>query len=178
MALREKNLTEGEQMVMELREHAKALLWPVVLLLVLVAAVVATLGLSPSDVVTSVVLGLCTVAAVVWVLVPWIRWRTTSYTVTTHRIAQRSGIITRVGRDIPLYRINDVALEQGLVDRIFGCGTLVVSDASQQHGMVLHDVPHVEQVHLQPQELLFAADDGSDDGEWPPTEPVHRRGRY
>ena len=178
MALREKNLTEGEQMVIELREHAKALLWPVVLLLLLVAAVVATLALSPSDVVTWVVLGLCALAAVAWVLVPWIRWRTTSYTVTTHRIAQRSGIVTRVGRDIPLYRINDVALEQGLLDRIFGCGTLVVSDASQQHGMVLRDVPHVEQVHLQLQELLFAADDGSDDGEWPPTEPAHRRGGY
>jgi membrane protein YdbS with pleckstrin-like domain len=175
MALSEKNLIEGETVVMELREHVKALLWPFVLLVLLVVAVVAALLFSPEDVVTLVVLGLAAVAAIVWVLVPWLRWRTASYSVTTQRIAERSGIITRVGRDIPLYRINDVAIEKDLVDRIFGCGTLVVSDATEKAGMVLRDIPRVEEVHVQLQELLFAADDGSDAGEWPPSEPRRRR---
>lgn len=175
MALSEKNLIEGETVVMELREHVKALLWPFALLVLLVAVVVATLLLSPEDVATFVVLGLAVAAAIVWVLVPWLRWRTSSYSVTTQRIAERSGIFTRVGRDIPLYRINDVAIEKDLVDRILGCGTLVVSDATEKAGMVLRDVPRVDEVHVQLQELLFAADDGSDDGEWPPMEPRRRR---
>ena len=41
------------------------------------------------------------VAAIVWVLVPWLRWRTTEYTVTNKRIAKRSGILTRTGRLVP-----------------------------------------------------------------------------
>jgi membrane protein YdbS with pleckstrin-like domain len=176
MALREKDLTEGETVVMELREHTKALLWPFVVLLLLIAICVVTVVLTPSDVVVWVVLGLAAVAAFAWVFVPWLRWRTTSYSVTTQRIAQRSGIFTRVGRDIPLYRINDIALEKDLVDRIFGCGTLVISDATEKQGMELHDVPRVDRVHVRLQELLHSADDGSDDGEWPPTEPP-RRGR-
>ena len=32
----------------------------------------------------------------------------------------------------------------------------------------------VEEVQVELQNLLFAADDGSDDGEWPPTEPRRR----
>jgi len=146
MGLSEKHLTEGEHVVMELKEHAKALFWPFVLLVVLVAAVV-------------------------WVFVPWLRWRTTEYTVTNKRIAMRSGIITRTGRDIPLYRINDVNYEKGPIDRIFGCGTLVISDATDKPGLNLHDVPDVENVQVRLHDLLFTADDGSDDGEWPPNEP-------
>ncbi len=177
MALREKDLTDGETVVMELREHAKTLLWPFVLLLLLVAICVATAVLATSDVLVWVVLGLAAVAAIAWVFLPWLRWRTTSYSVTTHRIAERSGILTRIGRDIPLYRINDVALEKDLIDRVFGCGTLVVSDATEKQGMELHDVPNVDQVHVRLQDLLHSADDGSDVGEWPPTEPRRRRRR-
>ena len=36
------------------------------------------------------------------------------------------------GRDIPLNRISGVDFEIGLIDRLFGCGTLVVTDASEQ----------------------------------------------
>jgi membrane protein YdbS with pleckstrin-like domain len=175
MSLREKNLVEGEDVVMELHEHAKAVAWPFVLLLLLIGAVGAAFLLSPDPVVVGVVAAVAVVVAAVWVVVPWLRWRTTSYTVTTQRIAMRSGILTRVGRDIPLYRINDLALEKDLLDRVLGCGTLVVSDATEKQGMVLRDVPRVDDVHVQLQELLFAMDDGSDDGEWPPTEPLRRR---
>lgn len=52
----------------------------------------------------------------------------------------------------------------------------MVSDATEKQGMELHDVPRVDEVHVRLQELLYSADDGSDDGEWPPREPT-RRGR-
>lgn len=176
MALSEQNLTDGERVVLELREHAKAVLWPFLLLVLVLAAAVGSFLVPLDDVLRWVVLGVLVVAAVVWVVVPWLRWRTTTFTVTTQRIAMRSGILTRVGRDIPLYRINDIALERDLIDRLLGCGTLQVSDATEKAGMVLRDVPHVSEVHVQIQELLHATDDGSDDGEWPPSEPRRRRG--
>ncbi|PFG41670.1 PH (Pleckstrin Homology) domain-containing protein [Isoptericola jiangsuensis] len=175
MALSERNLTDGEQVVMELREHPKALAWPVVLLIAVLVAAVAAGVLVPEGPGRWVAWGVLAVVAVVWVLVPWLRWRSTSFTVTNQRIAMRSGITTRIGRDIPLYRINDISMEKDLVDRLFGCGTLVVSDATEKAGMSLPDVPDVEDVHRRLQELLFRADDGSDDGEWPPTEPRRRR---
>ncbi|MBD8079920.1 PH domain-containing protein [Cellulosimicrobium arenosum] len=176
MGLSEKHLTDGEHVVMELKEHAKALFWPIALLVVLVVAVAAAVVLVPDAVVRWVVAGIAALAAIVWVFVPWLRWRTTEYTVTNKRISMRSGIITRTGRDIPLYRINDVNYEKGPIDRVFGCGTLVISDASEKPGLVLHDVPDVENVQVHLHDLLFSADDGSDDGEWPPREPP--RGRH
>ncbi len=177
MALNEQNLVEGERVVMELREHAKALIWPFLLLVVLLVGAAASFAVTMDDTVRWAVLGVLALVAVVWVFVPWLKWRTTSYSVTTQRIAMRTGIITRVGRDIPLYRINDIALEKDLIDRLLGCGTLQVSDATEKAGMVLVDVPRVDQVHVRLQELLYAADDGSDDGEWPPSEPLRGRRR-
>ena len=80
---------------------------------------------------------------------PFIDWATTTYTFTNRRFIKRSGLIAKEGRTIPLNRISDVDFEIGLIDRMFGCGTLVVSDASEQGRVELNDIPHVEQVQLQ-----------------------------
>ncbi|GAB2468805.1 PH domain-containing protein [Xylanimonas ulmi] len=175
MALRDRNLIDDESVVLDLRTHAKVMIGPFALFLALVAAAIAVMLLSSNDVVTWVVLAVAAVVAVGWVFLPWLRWRTTSYAVTTQRVAERRGIVTRVGRDIPLYRINDISIEKDLVDRLLGCGTLVIADATEKPGMVLHDVPRVDAVHRTIQQLLWDQDDGSDDGERPPTEPPRRR---
>ena len=77
---------------------------------------------------------------------PFLVWLTASYTVTNRRLINRSGVFMRKGRDIPLHRINDVRYERGVLDRILGCGTLMISDASEQGSSVLPDVPHVEKL--------------------------------
>ena len=59
-------------------------------------------------------------------------------------------------------RISDVAYEHGLVDRLLGCGTLVISDASERGQVRLHDIPRVEQVHLQLSDLLYTSHRGLD----------------
>ena len=115
------------------------------------------------------------VTLVTWVLVPYLRWRHSSYTFTNKRLITREGIITRVGRDIPLFRINDFTYERDLLDRLLGCGTIVVSDATEKAGVMLYDVPRIAEVQRELSNLIFQADDGSDDGERPPTEPRRRR---
>ena len=80
----------------------------------------------------------------VWLMVPVLRWRTTTYELTTRRLRVRSGIVTRRGRDIPLARINDVSFEKGLLDRLFGSGRLVVESAGEHGQILLNDIPRVE----------------------------------
>ena len=173
MAISRKLLSDGEHVVLSVRTHAKALIWPVVLFILVVTSVL-TVALRQPD---NSVWGLVAVAVAVpvlilWTLIPFLRWTTSTYTVTNRRLITRHGIITRTGRDIPLFRINDVAYEKGLLDRILGCGTLIVSDATENAGVVLPDVPNVEKVHLQISDLLFDNDDGKDDdGSRPPGEP-------
>ena len=79
---------------------------------------------------------------------PFLDWLVTPYTFTNRRLITRTGILTRRGHDIPLNRISDISYEKGLIDRLFGCGTLVISDASEQGRVRLHDIPHVEQAQL------------------------------
>jgi len=168
-----KMLNPGEHVVVTTRTHAKALVAPVLVLAVTVGIVVwlsrlvgrveenwlqTTLG---------VVVGV--VAAVVvgrWSLWPVLLWLTTSYTFTNRRFIKRSGVIAKEGRTIPLNRISGVDFEIGVVDRIFRCGTLVVSDASTDGRVELHDIPRVEQVQLQVAEELHRLSQGdrADDG--------------
>ncbi len=52
--------------------------------------------------------------AVPAVVVPYLRWRTTHYVVTSHRVMVRRGILTKNGKDITLSKITDVSFQQTL----------------------------------------------------------------
>ena len=72
---------------------------------------------------------------------PWIRWRTTHYVFTSHRVLIRRGVFRRSGRDIALPRISDVGFSQSLWDRMVGAGTLTIESAGEQGQEVLLNVP-------------------------------------
>jgi membrane protein YdbS with pleckstrin-like domain len=172
MGISKKLLSDGEHVVLSVRTHPKALIGPGAVLILVVAGLITAAMLQPEASIMIAIAVVAVVAVILWVVIPFLRWVTSTYTVTNRRLITRHGIITRTGRDIPLFRINDVAYEKGLLDRILGCGTLVISDATEKAGVVLPDVPNVEQVHLQISDLLFANDDGNDDdGSRVPGEP-------
>ena len=87
-------------------------------------------------------------------VIPWIKWLTSTYTITTKRIITRHGIINKKGHDLPITRISDVAMDRDFIDRIFGCGTLTLQ-TSADDPLVLHDVPRVEYVQVEISNLLF-----------------------
>jgi membrane protein YdbS with pleckstrin-like domain len=150
-------LTDDEHVVVSTRTHVKALLGPAVWLL-LIAAVAGYLSSLPAGkaatLLSVVVWALAFLVALRLVVAPFLRWLSATYTVTNHRLITRTGVLTRHGHDIPLQRISDVAYERGLLDRLLGCGTLVVSDASERGSVELPDIPRVEQVQLLISDLL------------------------
>jgi membrane protein YdbS with pleckstrin-like domain len=173
MGISRKLLSDDEHVVLSVRSHGKALIGPVVVLVLVMAAVITAAMLQPAHTIVARAAAVVAVPVViVWVIIPFLAWMTSTYTVTNRRLITRHGILTRSGRDIPLFRINDVAYEKGLLDRLLGCGTLIISDATEKAGVVLPDIPNVERVHLQISELLFDKDDGrDDDGSRVPGEP-------
>jgi membrane protein YdbS with pleckstrin-like domain len=146
----DESLSEGERFVLRLHPHWKTLLRPFFLLAVIVAAAVALLVLLPTGhnlAVARIAIGvLALVAAVIWVGIPLLRWKTTSYELTTRRLRLRAGILTRTGRDFPLVRISDVSFSHGPIDRLVGAGRLVVESAGEHGQLVLNEIPQVEQV--------------------------------
>lgn len=166
MAFPTKLLNAGEHVVVSTRTHVKALILPGLVVLVALAAAIFLSRLIDSSV-GSLVVWILFLGVVVWFVVgPLLRWLTTTYTFTNRRFIKRSGFIAKEGRTIPLNRISGVDFEIGVIDRIFGCGTLVVSDASTDGQVELHDIPQVEKVQLQVSDELhrLSGGDRRDDG--------------
>jgi uncharacterized membrane protein YdbT with pleckstrin-like domain len=144
-------LADDEAVVMALRPHWKEMVGPVLVLLVTspVATYLATIVPEGSAqkwlrLAVLVVAVLVVLRFVIW---PFLKWLTTSYIVTDRRIITRVGVVARTGRDMPISRVNDVTFSHsGLLERILGCGTLVVESAGERGQLVLRDVPHVEEV--------------------------------
>lgn len=159
MALSRKLMTEGEREVMTVRTHVKVLFLPVLALLVVCGLAGFLLAVSrdsgQAGPLRIVILVVAAVLIVWWTLVPFLRWLALTYTITNRRLVEQTGLLTRTGRIIPWNRVNDVAFEKNLNDRMLGCGTLIIHDASEQTGLRLKDVPHVEDVHRTLTDLVF-----------------------
>ena len=163
VAISSKLLGEGESVVLSTRTHPKALFLPLLTLLVLLAIGVVVQVKVDQQIVDLVVWALVAVAALWYVVRPWLVWVTASYTFTNRRLVTRTGVLTRRGHDIPLSRISDVAIELHLTDRLLGCGTLIISDASTHGSVALPDIPHVEDAQRTLNDLLHRAHGGSRD---------------
>jgi uncharacterized membrane protein YdbT with pleckstrin-like domain len=142
----DKLLAEDEQVVLHLHPHWRKLVRPV-LVFVLTAGVVgfASAVVSPSAVRTGIAL-LALAVVLVFTVWPVLRWASSHVILTTHRVLIRTGVLSRIGRDVPLGRIDDVSFEHTLLERMLRCGTLTVESAGERGPVVLADVPRVEAV--------------------------------
>jgi len=157
MALSQKLLSQDEVVVRHMHTHIKTLLPAIIVESILVIAAAVGSVSVPEDA------GDCALRTI-WIavlllsipliLVPWIKWITTTYTVTTKRVITRTGIIKRTGHDLPLTRISDIQIAKDFDDRIFGCGTLALQ-TSADDPLLLRDVPKVETVQVEISNLLF-----------------------
>lgn len=161
MALSQKLLNPGERIVVSTRTHPKALLMPLLALILLLTGGVAFQVLVDNTTAQLVVWGLMLVGIARFVVWPTLDWQFASYAFTNRRLITRHGILTRRGHDIPLSRISDVAYEMGIIDRMLGCGTLVISDASTHGQVLLPDIPRVEESQRRLNELLHELHGGA-----------------
>jgi uncharacterized membrane protein YdbT with pleckstrin-like domain len=166
VAFPSKLLNPGEHVVVSTRTHPKALILPGLLLAVILTADTLLTRWSDYAALDWAIWVLSVAVFGLFVLRPFVDWLTTTYTFTNRRFIKRSGFVAKEGRTIPLNRISGVDFEIGVIDRIFGCGTLVVSDASTAGSVMLRDIPDVEQVQLQVAEQLhhLSSGDRRDDG--------------
>jgi uncharacterized membrane protein YdbT with pleckstrin-like domain len=146
----DETLSQGEHFVLRLHPHWKTLLRPFFILLVILVAGIAALIMLPAGSSAGIArdgIGIVVVLAlIIWGAIPVLRWRTTTYELTTRRLRLREGILSRMGRDFPLIRISDVSFTHGPIDRLLGCGKLIVESAGEHGQLVLNEIPQVQQV--------------------------------
>lgn len=160
MGLPAKLLGADEHVLMHMRTHGKAMFRPSVGLVGCGALLGVGAALVPYDFrpvgqfAVAIVVG---VLATWWTVIPFLRWRSTTYTLTNYRLITRTGILSKTGTNLPLARVNDVTFERSLSDRLLGCGTLRVQTAADAAPVVLKDVPDVEAVHVTISELIHGS---------------------
>jgi uncharacterized membrane protein YdbT with pleckstrin-like domain len=143
-------LAHDEEVVRHLHPHWLTVFWPVVRFLLLVGG--ASFGMaavpagSNQGIYRLAILVVAVVLGLFFVVVPLLRWRTTHYVVTTHRLLFRQGILARHGRDIGLSRITDVSYRQTLWERVIRSGTLTIESAGDSGATVLQHIPDSEGV--------------------------------
>jgi uncharacterized membrane protein YdbT with pleckstrin-like domain len=143
------DLSEGERIVLTLHPHWKTVLVPSLILAAAAVIAAVLLVVIPSGQYAGpgrIAVGVALLLVLIFVVYPFLRWRTTTYELTNRRLRLRRGIVSRSGRDFPLIRISDVSFSHGLIDRLLGCGKLVVESAGEHGQLVLNEIPHVVRV--------------------------------
>lgn len=130
-------LHDDEEIVTDLKPHLWFLIPDLVLELVLVAIGVALAQFvnpgngSLNGWINWFALLLAVVGAIrfVWT---YLQWANTHFVVTTDRLIYRSGVVAKKGKEIPLERINDIAFNQTIFERLVGAGDLLIESGGEQ----------------------------------------------
>lgn len=139
------NLLPGETVVLRRHRHwiaaAGTLVWPLLLLL---AVALFDHFLSESLVARDVKM-VATLAALavlgIWLIVTWLRWNGTAFTITDQRVILDRGVLSRSSKVIPIDRVQDVSTRASLFGRILGYGTVEIDAAGSQGAELLDHVP-------------------------------------
>ena len=151
MAFPKRLLTTDEEMVLDLRPHWIALVGPIALIVVVLAAWIIVIPKLP-DKGFGHTAGLIALLAVGGFLLLWyslrriVQWATSYFVVTNERVIHRQGLIAKNSMEIPLDRIQNVRFHQGVFERMIGAGDLVLESAGEQGTNTFSDIRHPENV--------------------------------
>jgi len=138
-------LLPGENLVLKTHQHwivlVKSLVIPVVLLII--GAVVDLTVKSGTGIphFRTIITLVAVAIALLWLIVVWIRWQSTAYTLTDQRIKIETGVFGRASKIIPIDRIQDCTTKQTVFGRILGYGRVEVDAAGAQGAEVLDHLP-------------------------------------
>jgi uncharacterized membrane protein YdbT with pleckstrin-like domain len=162
MAYPTKLLAADETLIHDLHPHWKALISPVVtLVLVLGIGGFIASAIPAGDHQGQLRLAVLVVGLLLlgfYSLRPFLRWITTHFVITDRRVLVRTGILARSGRDVPLSRINDITFSHTFLERLLGCGTLVIESAGERGQVTMTEVPKVERVQRELYDLVERTD--------------------
>lgn len=142
------NLLPGENLILKDHPHwvvlIKSVLFPVVLVILVLIADFTVLG--PDNVYVPhlrTILSLGVLAlALLWLIVVWIRWQSTTYTLTDQRIKIETGVFGRQEKVIPIDRVQDCTTRMSVLGRMLGYGRVEIDAAGAQGAEVLNHLPN------------------------------------
>lgn len=135
-----------ELVIARLRRHARRMFFPAIVLIATAGAAGYFSGNLP-DPFEEWMLWTATALIVVFlVVIPFLRWLSHTYTVTTRRVIERAGLVNRRRTDIPHARGYTISERRGPLQRMWGSGTLTLANGVDEPVRLI-DVPSVRLVH-------------------------------
>ena len=133
-----KLLNDGEDVVAELHPHWWVFTKPAVtVVLLFVLAVVAQNAIGSTAGMVLAGLGLL---AFVWLGIRYLTWATTVFVITTDRLILRSGVLAKHGKEIPLERLNDIAVSQTFFERLIRSGDVTLESGGERGSQVVSNI--------------------------------------
>ncbi len=125
MAASRLQLLPGENLLVEVRPHWSFLTGPLAVSAVVIAIGVALdVGIPHTSVALHWVEGLVVAVPCVWLAARVVRWRNTRVVLTSMRIIERWGVLSRQQAETMLAQVASVTVVQTMVGRIIGSGRI------------------------------------------------------
>jgi uncharacterized membrane protein YdbT with pleckstrin-like domain len=142
-------LSQGEELILDLRPHWIALVMPVIEAVVILVALALYLAYVPNSW-PSWTRWFAVLAAIALLVMYPVRrivaWATSHFVVTSDRVIHRSGWFAKRSMEIPLENISDVRFNQTVFERTIGAGDLTLESPGTFGQENFSDVRHPEQV--------------------------------
>ncbi len=149
MTFSEKNLNANETIALDLHPHWWYFAKPVAVLVVsIIGGIWALTTDGESNVGKSMRIIFLAALAVsaIWVIARYLKWMTTHFVITSHRLIFRTGVFAKAGIEIPLERVNNVNFSQGIIERMLGAGDLLIESGGEDGQQRFTDIRHPDQV--------------------------------
>jgi uncharacterized membrane protein YdbT with pleckstrin-like domain len=114
----EKNLLPNEQITYRANLHWIIYLVPMVVILAAIAVALVGYGIA------AIIVG---AFGLLLLLPPWIRSSSSEFAITNKRVVIKVGLIRRHSLELLLQKVEGIGVDQGIIGRILGYGTITVS---------------------------------------------------
>ncbi|MBI5090424.1 MAG: PH domain-containing protein [Actinobacteria bacterium] len=150
MTFAKKNLNPNETVALDMHPHwwyfaGPAATLAAVVVLGIVLAVSTDVSGTGGDILRVLVIALIVLAAI-WLIVRYLKWFTTYFVITSHRLIFRTGVLAKSGIEIPLERVNNVNFNQSIFERLLGAGDLLIESGGEDGQSRYTDIRHPDRV--------------------------------
>jgi len=150
MTFSQKNLNANETIALDLHPHWWYFSGPVVTLVASIIfgiwAIPKTFDNDSLDTFMRIAGILALALASIWTIVRYLKWMTTSFVITSHRLIFRTGVLAKSGIEIPLERVNNVNFNQSIFERMLGAGDLLIESGGEDGQSRFSDIKRPDEV--------------------------------
>jgi membrane protein YdbS with pleckstrin-like domain len=144
---------EPERVVAKFRAHGRRLFFPTIFLIIVAGATGYFSSWFPEEWQNWSVLAGGALLAILFFVVPAVKWLSTRYVITTRRIILRRGLLVNTRSEVMLVRAGDLTVRKSMIQAMFRSGDVRIG-AGQGEFAVLRDVPRADLVSEVIGELL------------------------